>query len=110
MKSVTWMGSSLDDLVAFPPDARRNAGYQLERVQRGEEPFDWKPMSSVGPGVREIRVRDDSGEFRVLYLMSRTELIYVLHCFQKKTRKTARRDTQLARTRFKAIAHSLERR
>jgi phage-related protein len=110
MKSVTWMGGSRDDLLAFPPDARRNAGYQLERVQRGEEPFDWKPMSSIGAGVKEIRIRDGSGEFRMVYLASRPEGIYVLHCFQKKTGKTARQDAQLARSRFKAIANSLERR
>lgn len=104
------MGSSRDDLVAFPPDVRREAGYQLERVQRGEEPFNWKPMSSVGHGVREIRIRDGAGAFRVVYLATRPEGIYVLHCFQKKTGKTARQDAQLARSRFKAIARSLERR
>jgi phage-related protein len=92
MKAIAWMGSSTDDLIAFPADARRDAGYQLERVQRGEEPCDWKPMSSIGLGVKEIRVRDDSGEFRVVYLATRLEWIYVLHCFQKKTRKTAKRD------------------
>jgi phage-related protein len=92
MKIVVWMGSSRDDLVAFPPDARREAGYQLERVQRAGEPCDWKPMSSIGPGVREIRIRDESNAFRVVYLSTRPEGIYVLHCFQKKTRKTAKRD------------------
>lgn len=61
MKAVIWMGSSKDDLIAFPPDARREAGYQLDRVQRGDEPEDWKPMSTVGASVREIRIRELSG-------------------------------------------------
>src|SRR5690242_20342700 len=103
MKAITWMGSSKDDLVAFPPDARRDAGYQLERVQRAEEPFDWRPMSSIGMGVREIRVWGDSGAFRVVYLATRPESIYVLHCFQKKTQQTARSDLHTARGRLKAI-------
>jgi phage-related protein len=108
MKAITWMGGSKDDLVAFPPDARRDAGYQLDRVQRALEPFDWKPMSSVGLGVREIRIREESGAFRVMYLASRPESIYVLHCFEKKTRKTAKRDLDLARRRFGAIPHRSE--
>ena len=102
------MGGSKDDLVAFPPDARRKAGYQLDQVQRGLEPFDWKPMNSVGLGVREIRIRDESGAFRVVYLASRPEGLYVLHCFQKKTRRTAKRDLDLARHRFQTIAHRSE--
>ena len=106
MKSIIWMGRSRDDLVAFPPDARRDAGYQLERVQRAAQPFDWKSMSSIGAGVKEIRVRNDWGAFRVIYLENRSEGIYVLHCFQKKTRKTAKRDLQLARGRFKAIVRA----
>jgi phage-related protein len=105
MKAIIWMGDSKDGLVGFPDDARREAGYQLDRVQRAEEPSDWKPMSSIGPGVSEIRIRDVSGAFRVVYLATRPEGIYVLHCFQKKTRKTARRDLELARSRFKAILH-----
>jgi phage-related protein len=108
MKAAIWMGSSRGDLIAFPPDVRREAGYQLERVQRAEEPFDWKPMNSIGPGVREIRIRDDSGAFRVVYLASRPEGIYILHCFQKKTRKTGKRDLELARLRLKAIPDGLE--
>lgn len=103
MKSVIWMGSSRNDLIAFPADARSEAGYQLERVQRGEEPQDWKPMTSVGPGVREIRIHESSGAFRVIYLTTRPEGVYVMHCFQKKTQKTSRSDLNLAQSRFKAM-------
>lgn len=103
LKAVVWMGSSKDDLIDFPADARREAGYQLESVQRGDEPQDWKPMTSVGPGVREIRIREASGAFRVIYLATRSEAIYVLHCFQKKSQKTSRQDLDLAKARFKAV-------
>lgn len=84
-------------------DARREAGYQLERVQCGDDPEDWKPMSGIGPGVREIRIREASGAFRVMYLATRPESIYVLHCFQKKTQQTSQRDLALARARLKAV-------
>jgi phage-related protein len=103
LKAVIWMGSSKDDLIAFPADARREAGYQLEQVQHCDEPQDWKPMSSVGPGVREIRIREPSGAFRVMYLATRPEAIYVLHCFQKKSQQTRRQDLALAKARFKAV-------
>ena len=103
LKAVVWMGSSKDDLIAFPLDARREAGYQLERIQDGDEPQDWKPMSSVGPGVREIRIREPSGAFRVMYLATRPEAIYVLHCFQKKSQQTSRQDLAIAKARFKAM-------
>jgi phage-related protein len=103
MKKLIWMGSSREDLRAFPRQARREMGYQLENVQEGIDPDDWKPMSTVGSGVREIRVRESSGAFRCIYLATRPEGIYVLHCFQKKTQKTSRQDLELAARRFKAI-------
>lgn len=103
LKAVVWMGSSKDDLIAFPADAMREAGYQLESVQRGDEPHDWKPMASVGPGVREIRIREPSGAFRVMYLATRPEAVYVLHCFQKKSQQTSRQDLALAKARLKAV-------
>jgi phage-related protein len=103
MKKLIWMGSSREDLSAFPREARREMGYQLEHVQEGVDPDDWKPMSTVGSGVREIRIRESSGAFRCIYLATRPDGIYVLHCFQKKTRKTSQQDLNLAERRFKAI-------
>jgi phage-related protein len=102
-KPVHCMASSLIDLKAFPEEARRDAGFNLDFVQRGLEPEDWKPMRTVGAGVNEIRVRDASGAFRVIYLATRPEAVYVLHCFQKKTEKTSQRDMDLAQQRFNAI-------
>src|SRR4029078_1451398 len=103
MKAIVWLGASKDGLIGFPVDARRDAGYQLHRVQRGEEPSDWKPMIAVGPGVREIRIWDESGTFRVVYLATRPEALYVPHSFQKKTAKTSRRGVELARRLLKSI-------
>lgn len=97
------MGASKGDLLAFPPGARHRAGYELECVQHGHEPHDWKPMGSVGPGVREIRIREATGTFRVIYLATRPEGIYVLHCFEKKSRRTSQLDIALAARRFRAI-------
>ena len=102
MKDAIFLGSSKDDLRAFPDEARNESGFQLSRVQSGLEPEDWKPMPGIGPGVREIRVRS-GGAFRVIYLATRPEGVYVLHCFQKKTQKTAPRDIELARQRYRQI-------
>jgi phage-related protein len=88
-KSVEFRGSALDDLRAFPAAARREAGHQLDQVQNGREPDDWKPMNTVGQGVREIRIRDVAGAFRIIYVARLADAVYVLHCFQKKTQKTA---------------------
>lgn len=104
MKAVRFRGSALDDLRAFPELARREAGYQLDRVQNGQAPTDWKPMPTVGEGAQEIRIRDESGVFRVLYVAKFTDAIYVLHCFQKKTQKTSKMDLDLAARRYKDLA------
>jgi phage-related protein len=103
MKAAIWMGSSKEDLRAFPGEVRREVGFQLEHVQEGMDPDDWKPMSSVGAGVREIRVRESSGAFCCIYLATRPEGIYLLHCFQKKTQKTHQQDLDLAHRRFRSI-------
>jgi len=101
-KALFWLGSSRNDLKAFPPDARRVAGFQLRRVQQGLEPNDWKAVPSVGPGVREIRIHTGA-EHRVFYVAKFTERVYVLHAFEKRARKTPKRDLELARDRFHAL-------
>jgi len=106
-KPVEFRASSLDDLRAFPLTARRDAGYQLDRVQNGYEPDDCKPMTTVGQGVKEIRIRDAAGAFRVIYIAKFTEAVYVLHCFQKKTEKTSKADTELAATRYRDLVKEL---
>jgi phage-related protein len=106
-KPVEFRGSALEDLRAFPEAARREAGYQLDQIQRGREPDDWKPMNAVGRGVREIRIRDAAGAFRVLYVAKFDDAVYVLHCFQKKTQKTSKTDMSLATQRYRDLLKEL---
>jgi phage-related protein len=101
-KPLIWLGSSRSALREFPDDARRVAGFQLRRVQQGLEPNDWKPMNTVGVGVKEIRIHTDI-EHRVIYLAKFAEGVYVLHGFEKRTSKTSKRDTDLARERFRTL-------
>lgn len=102
-KQILWIGSAYGDLLAFPKDARKEAGFQLGKVQAGFEPSDWKPFDSVGPGTREIRIKEASGIYRVMYVAKFEEAIYVLHCFQKKTQTTSRQDQAIAAARYRAI-------
>lgn len=103
MKRVTFLGDSLKRVREFPEDARQDTGYQLDRVQRGMQPDDFKPMPSIGKGVEEIRVRDETGAYRVVYTARLAEAVYVLHAFQKKTQATSKRDIDLAALRFKEL-------
>ena len=101
MKRITFLGDSLARLRDFPDDVRAQAGYQLSEVQRGHDPHDWKPMKTVGAGVREIRIREASGAYRVLYLATLPERVLVLHAFHKKTQATPQRDIDLAAKRLR---------
>jgi len=105
MKTIKWMGSSYQDVINFPADAKRNAGYNLDRVQRELEPCDWKPMPSVGPGVKEIRIHLNN-EYRIVYVAKYSNAIYVLHAFVKKTQKTEKKYINLAKERLKDIKRS----
>jgi phage-related protein len=107
-KPVEFRGSSLDDLRAFPLPARREAGHQLDQVQNGQEPDDWKPMKTVGQGVKEIRIRDAAGAFRIIYVAKFADAVYVLHCFQKKTEKTSKADLGLASKRYRDLVKELD--
>jgi phage-related protein len=100
MKSVRFLGDSLKRLRDFPNDPRQEVGFQLDRLQRSEQPDDFKPMPSIGKGVEEIRVRDESGAYRVIYVARFEEAVFVLHAFQKKTQTTAKRDIEVAKERF----------
>ena len=110
-KEIRWLGASYEDLLAFPFESRKNAGFQLGKVQAGFEPDDWKPFNEVGAGVREIRIRDSQGIFRVMYVAKFEEAIYVLHCFQKKSPsgvRTARTDIELIHERLKTARADYE--
>lgn len=102
-KEIRWIGSSYEDLLKFPVDPRRDAGFQLGKIQASLAPDDWKPFDDVGTGTREIRLRDATGIFRVMVVVKFEEAIYVLHCFQKKTQATAKPDKEIAATRYQAL-------
>ena len=104
-KAIRWQGSSMDDLRAFPEQARRAAGYQLSRVQQGLMPSDCKPMKAIGPGVYEIRIHTGV-EHRVFYVAKYEDVIYVLHAFEKRTRQTRLADIALARQRLAELIES----
>ena len=104
IKPIEFLGGSLRSLREFPDDAKRDAGYQLDRVQHGLQPDDFKPMPTIGKGVEEIRVRDDSGAYRIIYTARLADAVYVLHAFQKKTQATSKRDIELAKQRFALLS------
>ncbi|TAL70973.1 MAG: type II toxin-antitoxin system RelE/ParE family toxin [Burkholderiaceae bacterium] len=103
MKPIEFRGSALNDLRAFPQTAMREAGHQLDKVQNGLQPDDAKAMPSIGAGAVELRIWDEAGTFRVIYIAKLADAVYVLHCFQKKTQQTAKQDIELAQKRLKAL-------
>jgi phage-related protein len=105
-KQIRWVGSAYHDLRAFPNEARKEAGFQLGKVQAGLEPADWKPFDDVGAGTRELRIRDAGGIYGVMYVAKFEEAISVLHCFQKKTGVTSRQDKAIAAARYRAVVRA----
>jgi len=103
MKDIEFIGSSLEIIKDFPLKAKRQVGHELDRVQRGQDPSDWKPMKSIGTGVKEIRVKDKDGIYRVIYVVKYLDLVHVLHAFQKTTQQTAKNDLDLAKKRLKKL-------
>ena len=105
-KPIDWRGSSFEDLTdenVFSLEARKVAGTQLRKIQRGDEPDDWKPFDDVGTGTKEIRIKLADGAFRVMYVAKFPEAVYVLHCFKKKTQQTSQHDKDIAKLRYKAV-------
>jgi phage-related protein len=112
LKPVIWVGSSLEDVRAFPDVARQRTGYNLHLVQLGRDPADWKPMTNVGPGVLELRIRTERAH-RVFYVARHAEAIYVLHAFEKKSQKTTNADIAVGQARLRevlAMRRSVQRR
>ncbi len=105
-KEIRWVGSAYDDLLSFPQAPRREAGFQLGKVQAGLDPTDWKPFDAVGADTKEIRIKDASGIYRVMYVAKFEEAVYVLHCFQKKSPATSKQDKDIAEARYRAVANA----
>ena len=105
---IAFRENALEALRTFPEAARRRAGYQLDRVQHGLEPSDWRPLSKVGTGTREIRIRDDQAAFRILCVARFAKTVYVPRCFRKKTQRTAA-DIEMASRRGRETEKELDR-
>jgi phage-related protein len=101
MKAITFLGDTRERIREFPDNARVRAGFELREVQKGNDPSDWKPMPSVAAGVREVRIRLANGAFRVIYLATLPECVLVLHAFEKKTRRTPKKDIELSARRLR---------
>lgn len=102
MQPVTFLGDSLSVIRDWHESIRTEAGHQLKKVQNGHDPDNWKPMKTVGPGVREIRIRQAASAFRVIYLATLSDRVLVLHALQKKTQRTPKKDIDLATRRLRA--------
>ncbi len=102
MKPLHFLGSSLRDLKKFPVAVQQEVGLQLNKVQLGKEPADWKPISIIGAGVIELRIHVGS-EYRVMYVAKFTEAVYVLHTFAKKSQKTSKLELELTKQRYKQL-------
>lgn len=103
LKSIAWVGSALEDLCRFPEAVRKDAGYQLHRLQAGLEAMDWKSMPEIGRGVEEIRLRHTAGSYRIIYCARIGADLYVLHSFCKKTQRTSEHDKHIAKVRYQAV-------
>ena len=104
LKPIEFCGRTLRSIKSFPAPVRHEVGHELDKVQRGLTPFDWKPMNTVGKGAKEIRIQE-RGQYRVIYLATHGKAIYVLHAFRKKTRKTRQSDIKLARAALSKLLH-----
>ncbi|WP_350012995.1 type II toxin-antitoxin system RelE/ParE family toxin [Pseudomonas asiatica] len=102
-KLVDFCGSSKKDISDFPLAVRDRVIYQLDLLKHGDDPSNFKPVKTVGPGVYEIKIRAKEGAFRVFYVVNRAAVISVLHAFQKTTEKTEKRDIDLAKKRLKSL-------
>ncbi len=102
MKPIVFLGHSLKAIREFPASVKRESGYELDKVQRGLDPKDWRGMPNTGPGVREIRIHID-GAWRLVYVANRNDAVYVLHAFQKKAQKTSMRDIASIKSALKEL-------
>ena len=103
LADVVWLGDALEVLRGFPAPVQGDLGYALYQVQLGQMPPDSKPMRTVGPGVYELRDQDERAWYRVFYLKKIANLVYVLHCFEKRTAQTEQKDIEVARERLKRL-------
>lgn len=100
---IAWEGDSKEVISSFPEQARQNLGFQLRLLQLGQQPNDYRPMSTIGPGVFELRDQDERAWYRVIYLSRIRDVVHVLHCFEKRSRETPAKEIRTARQRLQAV-------
>lgn len=105
IKKLAWQGNTRAILTSYPKTIRQIVGTELLGIQFGEEPNDWKPMTTVGAGVKEIRIKQEK-QYRVFYVAKFEEAVYVLHIFIKKSQKTPQKEIELAKQRYKELVNS----
>jgi phage-related protein len=103
LAEIVWEGDSKEVLRSFPEAVMQNFGFELWQLQQGERPLNYRPLPSVGSGVFELRDQDERGWYRVVYLSRIADVIYVLHCFEKKSREMPGKDFQKSKQRFRAV-------
>jgi len=103
LRKLVFWGAAYKELIALPAIVQHRAGFLLKELQKGNDPPDWKPMPTVGAGVNELRIRDESGAYRVIYIARFEEAVYVLRCFEKTSQKTSQLDLQAAATRYREL-------
>ena len=103
VKPIDWRGTSKKVLLSFCDEVKKTAGFELHRVQYGLEPRHWKPRNDLGSGIVEIRIDNDNNQYRIMYVATFVESVYVLHCFTKKTQKTSRIDNEIVMLRYKEV-------
>lgn len=102
MRKVVFEGNTLKTIRQLPDDVRHRSGYEIDRIQRGKEPENWKPFSTIGQGAREIRIQVDR-QYRIIYIAKFEDKVHVLHVFEKKTQKTRKSDIEIAKNRLKEV-------
>jgi phage-related protein len=100
---IAWEADSKEVISSFPDEAKNNLGFDLRLLQQGQQPTDYRAMSSIGPGVFELRDQDERAWYRVIYLSRVRDVIHVLHCFEKRSRQTPLKEINVARQRLKAV-------
>ena len=103
LAEIVWEGDSKDVLRTFPEGVIQNFGFELWQLQQGMRPRNYRPLPSVGSGVFELRDQDERGWYRVVYLSRIDDVIYVLHCFEKRSREMPARDFQKSKRRLSAV-------
>jgi phage-related protein len=100
---IAWEGDSKEVISLFPDEAKQNLGFQLRLLQQGQQPTDYRPMSTIGPGVFELRDQDERARYRVIYLSRIHDVVHVLHCVEKRSRETSAKEINTARQRLKTV-------